>query len=340
MLRMCVILFEQDLRTLVESGDIKPYHPRQLRLAPTEYLSAREVKAAAVRSLARCPLVVDFRDPWTQFSLHQWLRHPLRRRIEEALEHGVLRRASRVITVTPPRTEALAGKYPDIPDSRFVTITNGFDITEYGPPAPAPRTDRFKMVYTGSFYYHRQPHVFLQTLRDLVRENQALRHRVQVVFAGTSGAELTQWASENHLENVVSSLGYLTHQESIALQKSADVLLLFLGDSPMASTWYPAKIFEYLATGRPILALTPEGIAADLVREAGTGTVAHPEDAGSIRRALLDLLRRWEEGRLPTLADPEFPLRFEHRTLTRHLAGVLEEVTTQSSARPSPQEVA
>jgi glycosyltransferase involved in cell wall biosynthesis len=276
--------------------------------------------AASLSRWGQRPLVVDFRDPWTQFTLHHWLRNPLRRRIEKALEHKVLRHAARIITVTGPRTAALAEEYPDIRRQRFVTLTNGFDLADFGPPSAPPHNERFTVVYTGSFYYHRQPAAFLRALEGLLDDHPDLRARVRVLIAGASGPVLGEQVAALGLHDVVTIAGIVPYRESVALQKGADVLLLFLGDSPMASTWYPAKAFEYIATGRPILALVPEGITADLVREAGTGVVIAADDIDAIRRAILDLFSRWREGRLPTLSDPAFPLRFERRRLTERLA--------------------
>ena len=289
--------------------------------------------AALLSRWGQCPLVVDFRDPWTQHTLHHWLRNPLRRRIEEALEHAVLRRAAGVITVTPPRTAALAEKYPDIPRRRFVTLVNGFDLADFDLPTPPPHNDRFTMVYTGSFYYRRQPDAFLDALQEVFRKRPDMRAQLRVVIAGDTDLHLRERVTARGLEDVVILRGLVPYRESIALQKGADLLLLFIGASPMASTWYPAKLFEYIATGRPILALTPEGIAADLVREANTGVVVHPENVEAIRWALLDLYIRWQEGRLPVLRDPAFPMRFERRRLTERLVALFNAVLAESGGR-------
>lgn len=280
----------------------------------------------------RCPLVSDFRDPWTQHLLHHWLGNPIRRWIEERLEHAVLRRSSRVVAVTPPRTDALAAKYPDIPRDRFVTITNGFDLDDYGPPAPPPHNERFTLVYTGSFYYRRQPDALFQALTGIARDRPELRDQFRVRLAGVADSDLAAQVARWGLEDVVDLLGPVPYRESVALQKGADLLLLFIGASPMGATWYPAKVFEYIATGRPILALTPEGVAADLVREAGTGVVVPPEDPVAIRRALLDLHARWQEERMPGLTDPAFPLRFERRALTERLADLFEAALSERAA--------
>jgi glycosyltransferase involved in cell wall biosynthesis len=286
---------------------------------------------AVISRMARCPLVTDFRDPWTQFALHTWLRNPIRRSIEEALEHAVLRRSACVVGVTPPRTKEMADKYPDIPKERFVTITNGFDREDYAPSASPPNNERFTFVYTGSFYYDRQPDVFFKSVRALLDDNPHLEDRLLFLFAGPGKEFLDRLITHYNLQSIVHSLGYVSFQESVTLQKGADALLLFLGDAPMSATWYPAKVFEYLATGRPILALVPEGITADLLREAGTGIVVCPDDSRSLSEALLNLYLDWQQGRLPILKDPGFLESFERRCLTKQLASLLDTLTPCAS---------
>jgi glycosyltransferase involved in cell wall biosynthesis len=282
--------------------------------------------ASSLAKRSGLPLVADFRDPWTQFSLHHWMRFAARRKMEIAMERAVLRRSSLVLSATPPRTEMLRESYPGLPQDRFETLTNGFDLEDFGPPAPPPANDRFTLVYTGSIYYYRNPVVFLQAVREALNGHPEMRGRLQVLFAGLAGPDLSGRIRDLGLEEVVTLRGIVPYRRSIELQKSADVLLLFLGDSPMAPSWYPAKVFEYIATGRPILALAPEGITADLVREAGTGIVVGPDDAGGIASAFADLFSRWKQRRLPTLRDPAFPARFERRALTLRLAGMYERI--------------
>jgi glycosyltransferase involved in cell wall biosynthesis len=279
----------------------------------------------------KVPLVTDFRDPWTEFTFHNWLNNPLRRQIEETLEFLVVQRSARIINVTPPRTRALAARHPDVPGERFVTVTNGFDFHDYGPPAAPPENDRLTMVYTGSFYYDREPVVFLDSLTELIEHYPSVGSDLRVVFAGSGQESLDQLIGDRNLEEVVRTAGYLPYSESVALQKQADVLLLFLGTSPISTSWYPAKIFEYLATGRPVLAMVPEGAAADLLREAGTGIVVNPTERHAIQRALVTLHRRWIEDSLPRLKDMAFPMQFERRRLTKKLADELDAAIAESS---------
>ena len=78
---------------------------------------------------------------------------------------------------------------------------------------------------------------------------------------------LNQW----HLEEIVKSLGYVSHDESVKLLVQSHVLLLTLNDEPGVNLTYPGKLFEYLAARKTLLALVPEGATADLIRDMGAG---------------------------------------------------------------------
>ena len=189
------------------------------------------------------------------------------------------------------------------------------------------------MVYTGSFYYDRQPTVFLDSLADMMKTRPSIRADLRVVFAGGGRNSLDRLIAERGLKEVVQTTGYLPYKECIELQKQADVLLLFLGPSTLSETWYPAKLFEYLATGRPVLAMVPDSAAARLLRQSGTGIIVDPSDRRAIRECLLALRDRWRAGALPTLCDVNFPMQFERRRLTQTLAELLHSVVDETEDR-------
>jgi hypothetical protein len=85
------------------------------------------------------------------------------------------------------------------------------------------------------------------------------------------------------------------------------------------------KVFEYLAAERPILAVVPpDGAAAALIRETGTGVVVAPEDVAGIREALQGLHARWRAGDLEgTPLSPETRTRLARESRVEELAGLM-----------------
>lgn len=237
------------------------------------------------------PWIADFRDEWTT---NPYLRYPtswhLRR--NRRLERRVLTEADRVVCVSEPWLENLRGLVPDQPREKFTALPNGYDADHFREPPPPP-PGRFRVVYTGTFYGHRSPRVFLEALRAVVGEGRIPASDLEVVFVGhTAGADgLT--ALPPDLVRVVEQRPFF---ESLAHLHEAAVLLLVIPGEGGAGN-HTGKLFNYLASGRPILALAPRvNVAADLIRDTRSGKIAPPDDPGAVADALVCLYREWKSG--------------------------------------------
>jgi glycosyltransferase involved in cell wall biosynthesis len=96
----------------------------------------------------------------------------------------------------------------------------------------------------------------------------------------------------------------------------------------------PGKTFEYMATGKPILAAVPAGDARDFVQAAGTGLVCDPDDVDAMVRIIRGEIERWETGAPSPAVDAGYVSRFERRVLTQDLAGVLRRAVSRNAAAP------
>jgi len=150
--------------------------------------------------------------------------------------------------------------------------------------------------------------------------------RLEAIFAGTQQSVVHAEAERAGVTGIVRTVGYLASRDACALQRSADALLLLMADRPGSEDVYPGKIFQYLGAGRPILAMVPEGAAADLVRKTGGGIVVGPSDAPSAARALIEMVRAKEAGRPVPGASPEVLIPYTRREIARRFATLLEEV--------------
>jgi glycosyltransferase involved in cell wall biosynthesis len=273
----------------------------------------------------RKPLVLDFRDPWTQ---NVFTTYPTRvhRRLQEKMESVVLRSADHVVTTTKEMSRGLIDKYPFLRD-RCATITNGFDSSDFRDLRRSASSERFTITYAGSLYgLQTAPH-FLAALGNLMGTRRDLRDKIRVVFVGHKNWRTVRLVQELGLEHVVEMNGFVAHRESLQWMLNADVLLLVMGQreamgNGLGPMRIPGKTFEYLATRRPILALVPPGAAADLIRETGSGMVVPPEEVGAIERAILDMFDRWQAGTLSVT--PYDVSGFERCALTAKLATVFE----------------
>lgn len=247
------------------------------------------------------PWIADFRDPWTQnmhsstIAWRQWL--------EERLERMVHREADCLLTVTGSFADNFRRKFGDVLH-RVEVIHNGFDLEDYR-DLPTHRDDRESnecvFVYTGIFYRERNPRTLLRALKKLIDEGRVEADKVKLRFAGVFDypgySENIDCVRELQLEGQVEILGHLPHREALTVMKQADVLLLIGDTGPGSGDYIPGKLFEYIAVGRPILALSMPGESTSIIERYRLGACADPHDQQAIETALLALYERWLHAR-------------------------------------------
>jgi glycosyltransferase involved in cell wall biosynthesis len=271
------------------------------------------------------PWLVDFRDPWAAGGLSALHGRPPSRWDVRA-ERSVLRDADRIIANTPRAMELLATAFPQH-RVKMVSITNGFDPDSFSVLDPAPRDPgAVSLVHPGEVYASRDPRPLLEAIRALkpgeIPEGRPLRVR----FIGRQGPGapiLNDLIRESGLQDIVTFTGQVPYSRSLAEMVAADVLLLL--DSAGRRAGVPAKLYEYLGAGRPVLALADPGGDVDWVlRESGTPyRIAPPLDASRIHDALVSLLR--EASAAPAANDGAAQSRFTRQAVTGELARLLDE---------------
>jgi glycosyltransferase involved in cell wall biosynthesis len=241
--------------------------------------------------------IADLRDGWSFEPMRPPFPTRAQRRLDRRLEARVMRTADAVVAATEPIAADLSERF-GVPAS---TIRNAWD-PELEPEVEAARPPelepgRFNLVYTGSLGGLRghDDSGLLAALRGIVREDGELAGRLRVVIAGSLTAAEQRALAAPDLEPVVRLLGPLPRPEALALQRRADALLLITSHHSSIAT---AKLYEYLAAGRPILTLAGRNEAARIVEETGTGTVVAPDDAAGIRSAVSEAVSGELAGRV------------------------------------------
>lgn len=248
---------------------------------------AGHLAARAVHRLTGIPWVADFRDEWAADAFRSDQPRPLAR-LAGRLERAITANAARVVVAADYfRLDGLAQD-----DPRRVVIVNGVDEADLPAGAQAP-ADRFVLAYVGTIYGIRDPTPALRALAALSERSELDGARVTVRLVGSLWLE----GFEPPAGIDVETTGYVDHTRAVEEMCSATALLLYVPGSSLAPS---GKLFEYLASGRPLLCLAqPDNLASRLVREWGAGVVADPHDQESIEHALLELWRRWEQDGLP-----------------------------------------
>lgn len=282
-----------------ESGWIGPAVMRGLREmsrrgAPDVIYSSAppwsgQVVAWALASLSRRPWVADFRDPWARAPWRDW-RKPFRQRAAAVLERRVVARADAVLFVTRANLAEFAAFYGPRAAQRFHFLPNGCDPEEFSSLAPLPPRRAFVLLHAGTLYGARNPMPVIEATARAIASGALDRQRFRLRFLGTVSlaTDLEAECGRLGIRDVVEFVPRVTRQESLRELLSASALLLVQTGTTVS---VPGKAYEYLATGRPVLALSEEGETADLVRSSGIGRSVRPADPPeAITAALLDIV--------------------------------------------------
>jgi len=314
-----------------------PFALREVRCQLSEgnfdliYSTAPPFSAHLVGGLAKwstgIPLVLDFRDPWTD---NQFARYPspLHLWVNRAAERQALKAAAAVVSTNDWMTLTLRDKLGPDQRSKFRTIPHGFDPEDFegisgnGRPETEGRT--FTIAYTGAFYDRLTPKYFLEALRALLDEHPKIVRELRAVFVGMFRRENERMVRELGLDGIVEVTSYVEHSESVRRLMAADLTWFMIGEGRGAEMWSPGKLFEYIACRKPILACVPEGTAADTVRGTGNGTVVPPDDVRAIKDALFAYYRAYKQGALRRTSEAVVR-RYDRQNLAGELAAVFEE---------------
>lgn len=327
---------------------------RALRRQPTDLIYTSSPPWSAhllgrfLKEQTGLPWVADFRDAWLYDPLDPaLLTMPYRRELERRLEASVLAEADAVIAATQITADDLRCRYPEQAHKIHI-VTNGFDPgdgtplpeglvidagTRVGPeagdhdealaPSAEPRADGpLRLVHTGSFAYshpQRTPLPLLTALRRLIELEPIWAERIQLTLVGELSPE-----EQSAATGVARVVGAVDRATSLGYQQRADVLLVVDHLRPWPASNVPGKLFEYLATGKPVLALCGPGEVARTVTELDAGVCVAPDDVDAIDSALRDLWLRHEEGTLPRVTASLRP--YHRRELTRQLAACFDAV--------------
>lgn len=241
---------------------------------------------AALSRTARLPLVLDYRDEWTISNAHSENKRlgPLSLFVQGRMQAWVLRSARGVVATTRSSAESLAMLGRRVGSRAAVTwIYNGFDPDDFGASAPTSTDPSFRLAYVGTLWNLASAAPLVEAVVRLSRDRPDLAAGLELTVAGRRiGLQAGYLAALRGLPCRLVERPYLEHGPAVGLMKSASALCLLLSDLPGAGRVVPAKLFEYLATARPILAIAPRGETWDLLASRVGATCFLPSDTAGV----------------------------------------------------------
>jgi glycosyltransferase involved in cell wall biosynthesis len=267
----------------------------------------------------RLPWMADLRDSFNVQRFQKWYRRP----IWAFHERRLCRRATAIVTVS----QNMARRLSAVTGCPVKVLENGYD-PELFSTAPPPRRDVFRLIYAGTFHSRLQnPRTVIEAIARLIDARAIPADKFELAFYEPSPRQIDAAYRDATRLLPVRAYPRLSHKDIIQVQQTGAALLLLtvVGQKGVLT----GKLFDYLAAGRPILAVPDDqGDVAELLRQTGAGVVANSADE------IASVLKRWYDewaktGEVRLQRNDANIQRYSRRTQARQLAAMLEEMTAK-----------
>ena len=284
------------------------------------------------RSLARrsgLPWMADFRDNMTDA---EFPRDPRTWRYNRKLEASCVRECTKALFTTPGALQMYAERYAELPSSRWAVIENGFDEENFRDaeagfePKPLGAPGQLTLVHSGVLYpEERDPRPLFAALARLKADGTLSAATLQLLLRATgSDAHYAPQLKEFGIADIVKLVPPVDYREALREMLAADGLLLM--QAAMCNHQIPAKLYEYLRAGKPVLALTDAaGNTAAALRAAGCERIADLANSTAIEAELRRFVADHQAGRLQGCSPAQAALH-SRRSRSKELAALLQEV--------------
>jgi glycosyltransferase involved in cell wall biosynthesis len=282
------------------------------------------VIAAGISFFSKIPWIFDCRDPWGSYQ-NLGTRINLADKFDQFLKNFCT-------LVCKKQTLAWRGIKKSFPHSHDKTlwIPNGFDF-EMPEGYVKDNSDKFELVYAGSFYTRRYPAKFVEILKEIIKENKLIRENLSLRFIGRIDEQSKENFRKHLPEDMVSFTSYLPHNVLIEKLKEASALWIVMDDLAEAKDIVAGKTYEYLGYLKPILACLPRGSETEkIITEAGSGVRIPIENKLAVEKLFTDWITAWISGKSPVTFNTNRIAEYHRRTLTKKLVRILEEAINEN----------
>jgi glycosyltransferase involved in cell wall biosynthesis len=270
-------------------------------------------------------LVVDYRDAWGLNPFRQFLGR-LRRfllQMDKVMERYLLRNTHLLIVSHQEMKDRYLRQFGFLKD-KIEVIYNGFDPEKIG-PGRGVLFPEFTILHLGNFYAKqktRDPSLFLSALQGVILEKRIPSDQLRVLFIGEKYREVEEAIANKGVSAHVTYLDRVPHNVATEYLNKSHVLLLIETLDVMTT-----KVYEYLATGKPMLCLIQQGGELEgFIRKFSPKAYILPNDLGQIKAAIESCFEAYQAGQYMSLANDQFRIRFSRMEQTRRLADLLDQI--------------
>ena len=262
--------------------------------------------------------LADFRDPWTTIGYHKSLRlSHFAAKKHKQLESQVLNSADTII-VTSKTTKA---EFQVLTTKPIEVITNGFDIEKVDKQT---LDTKFSLAHIGSFLSERNPQILWESLVELCHELPDFKTHLEIKLIGAVSQEVLETIAQFGLHSYLNNLGYVSHAEAVAHQRKSQVLLLIEIDSQDTKSILPGKLFEYLVSERPIVAIGPMGSDfAEIITNTNAGVFFEYSEKAKLKQTIQEYYTQFLQGNLQSHAIGL--QQYSRKNLTQQLVELLNQ---------------
>ncbi len=260
--------------------------------------------------------VTDFRDPWTTIGYHKALKlTKSSANKHKLLEKEVLNTADQIIVTS----QVTKNEFEELTNKPIEVITNGYDDES---AIDFQMDKKFTLAHIGSLLSKRNPENLWKVLVELINENTDFSKDFQLNLVGAVSENVKDSLKKHGLSDFVNEVGYVSHKESVVFQKKSQLLLLVEIDSEDTQCIIPGKLFEYMVSNRPIIALGPKGSDVEkIIKETNTGHYFYYNDYGSLKNIILQCYGAYKNRSLQS-----YPIglqKYHRKALTQSLSKLL-----------------
>lgn len=263
--------------------------------------------------------IADFRDPWSEWSfLDSFNMMSLVKARHRRLERKVLKTADHVLTITP----YYVGRFGKLSKRSVELIPNGYDQEDFkNVEYKIPK--QFTIRHIGIVYDMANPQPLIKAIEILLSKIPAMHTELVVEFVGEVNATFRQTLHSSKAGEVVRFRAPVPHKELMKLYGETSMLLLNIEGYAHAEGLLPGKLFEYLATGLPVLGIGPvEGNAGVLLKSSAAGVMFDKEKAEDIAVFIQAGYERWKKSELARAVNDSSS--YSRKALTGKIAALLK----------------